>query len=414
MQMRARGLTPSFLIASLAVSPSAFGGVIKLRASCTGETGICKTTMADVLTEIHQPGSLPSATNPVVVDIGPGEFSLSSTTLKYCQPVDSTTLSHLTFRGAGEQATVITGGGFAPTYPGLDDGGNRVVAIDSCDDVEFRDLTIRSESGIPAGVEFVGDGSTYWNNVTIDAETYGWYDGGASSPPDSSVHWWWDSTIKTTAKSTTTGYSAAFYPLASTQNIFGSTLSATDSTSSGLVFYGTMYESGYTTVRVHGSRLVSKGPRSIVYGAFIGLSTCGTAPTKFDVEGSTIDVASTATSGSPTVVGIRNFGHAISSKGSHFTLSGPSGVTKKRVLGACSSAGTGFADTYDLGAAANPPVSNSTWSYAGLDTFVETDCSATKCNDTSQGSERHLLIFDPSCSTAGPWFDSTVQKCRGV
>jgi hypothetical protein len=136
---------------------------------------LCKETIDEVLAEIHDPTAgraLPSATNPVVIDIGPGVFSLTSTTWKYCQPVNATLLSHLTFRGAGEQATVLTGGGFDPYEDTLDDGGDRVVAIENCDDVEFRELTIRSGSMVPTGVEFAGDGETYWNNVTIDAETY--------------------------------------------------------------------------------------------------------------------------------------------------------------------------------------------------------------------------------------------------
>ena len=48
-----------------------------------------------------------------------------------------------------------------------------------------------------------------------------------------------------------------------------------------------------------------------------------------------------------------------------------------------------------------------------MDTFVETDCG-TLCNDTPQGTESHELLFDPACSTAGPWLDAATGLCRGL
>jgi len=52
-------------------------------------------------------------------------------------------------------------------------------------------------------------------------------------------------------------------------------------------------------------------------------------------------------------------------------------------------------------------------SETGQDMFVETDCgSGGDCS--GGGSETHLMIYNSSCSTAGPWFDVVTGACRSV
>jgi hypothetical protein len=67
----------------------------------------------------------------------------------------------------------------------------------------------------------------------------------------------------------------------STHHIFSSALIATDHASAtGLAFYGTAYVAGYNVVHIIGSRLVSDSPRSIAYGAYVGLSNVRNEPWK--------------------------------------------------------------------------------------------------------------------------------------
>jgi hypothetical protein len=303
----------------------------------------------------------------------------------------------------------LTGGGFE----GSVSEGDRVVSIEACDDLEFAALTIRSTSEVPTGVAFVGDGETYWRDVVIEAENMAWYDSGASTASES-VHWWWDSELKVQSDSGTIGLVSALYASSSIHNVFASTLIAKHD-SSLAAFYGAIYASGSTTtVRVQGSLLQASNARAnqSAYGAFVGFASgCGPDQASLTLEGSVVEV--TAHSGSGTAIGVRNCGQNVSNQGTFYKLAGN---TQRRVY-SVSSGGTGAINirgVYDLGAGTNPTVMSPTWSYKGLDAFTETDCSETKCADTSQGSIAHRLIFDPICMTAGPWFDTAVQRCRGV
>ncbi len=382
---------------------------LKLRASCAGESGLCFTSLAAVLEELHVPTggrSLPGPTNPVVVDIGPGSFDLTATTFPYCEG-----LSHVTFRGAGKNATELTGGGF-PNQPGFFDVfGPYAVLILDCSKLEFAHLAIRTKPAVTnSAIRFVGEGSTYWTDVEIEAEDnlnaypVPWLDSGALSA-DASHHYWYGVEMEVRGRQ-----ASGLWVTGSRHEIRAS---AIEIESEGGIVYGAIFGSGQFDVSVQGSTLSIEdaGPNlghlAVVYltNAAGFYPPCSQA--RFSIEGSRIIGETTAASG--IVQGIKNvcanFVGKVSARGTQFDLAGP---TRHRLFG------SGFEAPYSLGSGASPPVVGSSWAPKGHDTFVETDCSASLCNDSSQGALSHTLSYDAACATAGPWFDQVTQRCRGL
>ena len=107
-------------------------------------------------------------------------------------------------------------------------------------------------------------------------------------------------------------------------------------------------------------------------------------------------------------------------------LSGKKTVAERAVYEALDIVGIDFSSTADIsriselggnvtspynwGALIDPPLVTSK---TGSDIVIETDCSATICDNA--GSQPHTLIYDASCASnvGGPWLDTTTQACRG-
>jgi hypothetical protein len=398
---------------------SANADTLKVRTDC-GTEPLCFEALAPLLEELHVPSggrSVPGPTNPVLVDIGPGVFDLTSTDYAYCDG-----LSHVTFRGAGKHATVLTGGGFPSQggFLGEDAFSPWVVVLIDCTKVEFAALAIRTEgTGDPnGGVRFVGDGSSYWTDMIIYADDsegshpIPWLDSGASSAEDSE-HYWYGVEIGAHG-----ALASGLWITGSTHEIRASEIeieSAADGGASAVV-YGAVFGSGAFDLTVQGSTLEIEdagsdlGHLAVVYMSNASGFYPSCAAARVSIEGSRI-VGTTSSSGG-SVMGLRNactgtFTGSVAARGNQFDLVGP---TRRRLY----TIGGAFDAPYSLGSGANPPNVGTLWSVKGMDTFVETDCSATRCNDTSQGGESHLLSYDTGCTTAGPWFDQTAQLCRGT
>lgn len=407
------------MLASVSLSMAALPGsadIIKLRTAggCATESGLCLESLDDVLAEIHDPSGsrqLPGPSNPVVVEIGPGTHDLTSTDYAFCSG-----LSDLAFRGAGKIATRITGGGYVPS--GLASIlGPYVVSIEDCSNIEFQDLTIVNEPGTSnGGVVFAGDGGSQWSNVRIATDagaSAGWYDDGASAPANS-VHYWFSSEIDVRQ---TGASSTALWAQGSSHRIYGSKFIVKIAAGAGNE-YGTLGLAGPFDVRVHGSRIAAlssvgnKPTHAIrtIGAAAIFYGSCGAA--RLTVEGSEVEAINTGT-GTGTSVAIGDFCEAgstvrIQVQGTLFDVVGP--VRKRVVQG-----GAGRVQApVDHGAGANPPGLGTVWAPKALDGFRETDCSTTLCGDSSLGQAVHQLAYDSTCTTAGPWYDVTTQKCRGL
>jgi hypothetical protein len=93
-----------------------------------------------------------------------------------------------------------------------------------------------------------------------------------------------------------------------------------------------------------------------------------------------------------------------------FTVAPSNGGNGYRILN--NSATTHIGTAYEWPASDEPPAAVSEH---GMDTFVETDCAASGCENT--GNETHLMIYNTHCAasgpTADPWFDVVTGACRG-
>jgi|GEM_PF-5981531 len=405
--LAALAATFGFLASSEARSEEVF-----LRTDCTGLSN-CFETLDEVLEELgERPGNgrtPPGATHPVVVDIGAGVFALTDTTYPYCDGV-----SHLTFRGAGKDATILTGGGYASPGDGfLDLFAPYAVLVRDCSNLDFSSLTIRTQQGVSdSGIRFTGTGSTFWYSVRILVDNanpgttpVAYLDGpGDGSNPQ--AHHWTD--VQATVKRA--GGPAYGFWISGSRHEFRA--SHIQLQSGGGIIYGALYGTGSFDLDVQGSLVEvsdsgSDGADVIAIwftsGGFL-YPNCDAG--KATIEGSKIRAHSVRTVGNTRA--IANFcasqPGAVKARGSQFEVTGNN--TLIRVSGVVDS-------PYDLGSGANPPVVSNVWSVRGYDRFLETDCGAT-CQSTSQGSQIHELVFDPNCGTAGRWFDTTTRKCRGL
>ena len=71
----------------------------------------------------------------------------------------------------------------------------------------------------------------------------------------------------------------------------------------------------------------------------------------------------------------------------------------------------------NAGSSTNIP-GNVLFSQDGADIAIETNCTATGCGGTQNGTESHFLIYKSTCNTTpstntnGPWWDVIAKKCR--
>jgi hypothetical protein len=409
----ARTLLLLSMLLATSLSARASAEEILLRTDCTGLAG-CFETLDEVLAELGERpgngGTPPGPTHPVVVDIGAGVFSLGDTTYPYCDGV-----SNLSFRGSGKGATILTGGGFASPGDGFFDiFAPYTVLIRDCSSLDFSNLTIQTQPGVSdSGIRFTGTGSTFWYSVRIRVDNpspastpVAYLDGPGDASHPQTHHW---SDVQATIKRAV-GPAYGFWISGSRHEFRASHVHLQ---TNGGIIYGAIYGTGSFDLQVEGS-LIELHDSATTGGAdvvAVWFTTGGFLYPNCDLGRATISgsriVASSARPNGNTR-GIGNFcvsqPGAIRARGNQFDITGNN--TLIRVSGEVDA-------PYDLGTGANPPAVSNVWSVRGADRFVETDCGAT-CQATSQGGELHELIFDPSCNTAGRWFDLQTRRCRGL
>lgn len=352
----------------------------------------------------------PTVNNPLVVEIDPGQYTVPGST---CDASDIPGSGYVTFRGAGRDNTVLTGG--AP--------GFGVIGVTGCKQLNFQDLTIRtgtlsSVGTSQIGIIWTGGGSSTWTNIKVEASYSAWYDSLASGATCASTaggrHEWYASNLKTTNGSSMTGYQS----ICGDNWIWGSEILVLNNGGSNT---GTSYTVG---VGAQGT-----GGRVHLYGTDVRVLT-------------TVN----ATSSSPQMIGLAAEGGIIHIHGGEISVRSENPNITQNVTGASSTGAGGLVHTNDTsfgllasqnGVASrvvtanggkvdapfqwaagtqppngNPSSSNNLVSSNGQDMFIETDCGATGCHQA--GNETHLLIYNNACVTSGPWFDVVTGKCRGL
>lgn len=363
-----------------------FPDVVYLRQNC-GMMQNCATTMAEVLTWTYNT-RLPSASFPLLIDIGTGSFGGFTCNAS----------GYITLRGAGRHNTVL---GF--TIVGLN------LAGPGCTRLAFQDLSI---VGGDRGFEWWGGGSASYSNIEITGGQYAWWDYSSGG----SQHYWWNSVLNSTSSGT-----ATFQTYGATHRFYGGevNLNATGGSLGYPAAAVWVNDSGGVSgeIQMYGSAIRARASPGAIVVALAGVRV-GFNQT-FHLHGGSIGVnASAAGDANVNVEGIRSVYDSDSGTGSTvhvlesaYALTGKGSGTVRRIS---SPPGVGVAAPFLWSNGPNaPPITSS---QKGADMYVETDCSAAKCSGaaTADGTETHLMIYNSSCATDGPWFDVVTGRCRGL
>ncbi|TCK18839.1 hypothetical protein DFR30_2124 [Thiogranum longum] len=381
---------------------NADAAVVQLRKDC-GTLDDCFTSLGVLDNWIHfvrQPK--PSVNSPLLVDIGPGNF-IEQGAFFECWEV-----GHITYRGSGRDNTIM------PELWGHD-----------CDNLSVQDLKIKATPGgangdVTAGVIWSGAGSSSYSNVEVLAEgigsissVFGWWDyGGAGNglcAPKSNrpIHYWFGSKVTAKGGVTIKGFLNECF---SEHWFYGGEINAI-ATVSGTSTSVAIELIDSATMQVFGSAV-----RSITeVGATFGGGCCingvkATANSTFHMHGGIISaIANGSASTDISVSGIVTVQDAkahIVDTAFNVAASG-NGIAKR----AASTSSNPIQSPFQWPQSDTPP---DIISVQGADTFVETDCdNGGNCDTGTAPLHPHMMVYDSSCITAGPWFDTTTGRCRG-
>ncbi len=300
----------------------------------------------------------PSASSPLLVQIGPGVFIGNFT----CNNQGFVTLS-----GSGMRNTVLS----AASSP---------ISTFHCDNMVFKDMTLKNTGNL-FGVRNLG-GSTFWSNIEIEGFGYAWFDS-PSSCPGTGVHYWFNSRIlaaKSAANSAT-----AYFNGCDESWFFGSEITArgTVGSSTPLVAVG-------GEVHVYGS-VIRAVPEA---GAAMTKVTAVTATSgaEIHIHGTGIDTISDQDI-TVTALDASN-GGVIHANQSSYVLKTGSGGEAVRIR----NTGGRVMAPYQWENGAVPPAITSV---TGADSAI--------ISETADGHP-HLVIYDSSCASG--WYDSTARACQ--
>jgi hypothetical protein len=401
--------------------------VVHLRTDCTGIAN-CATTMHELLDWTWDTRQ-PSASNPLLVDIGPGEFLIHQQYILPNSNILNTPRSlckdngFVTFRGAGRDTTVI--GGVGKSVGLSFDVGTRypsTMSIANCENLTFEDMTIRSGLAIDGieetagnGILWTGGGSSVWTNVGVEAAGYGWIDV-CDASGDVGEHKWFASSIKSGPGGY---YNVGYASMCGDNSFYGGEIIAKKD--------GILPTSG----TLLGAAAVSNNGNIAIYGALVrainpadGAAQFGTysSSSVFSAHGGLLSKDGGTIHMHGGIVSVRSesnlnssvYGLVVDGTGTIHTpdtafglkASGTGQVT--RIVDISTNAKSPF----QWPPSATPPAINS---LTGSDTFIETDCAADGNCDSGTNTHPHLMIHDQSCNNGNdPWFNSTLGACRGV
>ncbi len=348
----------------------------------------------------------PTASSPLLVDVGPGEFG----------PFSCSGDGFVTLRGAGREASLLIATGST---------GNAVVAH-NCESLEFLDLGFH---GGQYGVHWIGKGSASWTNVDIvtlgtNGISYAWFDECDSQVQEKSLHYVHGSRVRNAA--TASSYTNGWATSCAETWFFGGEILVTLDAVSGLQSTGVEIQQGAvlqtfgTPIRIRATandpsltiyavKLTSTNPEAL--SPYVGSHRVNAA---FHSHGGVLSAqVASAANQSIHAVGIWSDEHAmVHTPATAFVVSGGSSGTTTRISGG----GHMTMDVFQWQAGPYPPQSmtesNRITSLNGHDIWVENDCDDTgDCADA--GNETHLMIYNAAqCGTSNPWFDTRTGACR--
>jgi len=407
---RVRIATAGLAFAGSMLAGSAGAEVFYLRSSCAGQPTPCYTSISSLNAAVTPR----TAANPLIVDIGPGDFPASGPLSLTCNGTNG----FVTYRGAGREHSRIVaanGGVF-----------QAAVLLNGCQRLGFQDLTV---VGRRYGVIWFSNGTSTWTNVDVVMATagdtsVGWTEEFCSAE-DPGDHYWFSSRIRVTAKAdSNAGYSA---PCARSW-FFGSEIDVIGDESLNARSnpnLAAVTVSGEGEVQAFGSliRARSAGATTAALNgldAGVGLATIRIGKTfagadaaggMFHAHGTNLTAnAATNPGRNATVLDVRVGAAMAHTFETSFVATPGAGGTGQRILKAAGSTAM-LQSPFQWEATTAPPVDASE---NGLDSYVETDCASTgNCN--GGGTQTHLMIYNPAhCGAGNPWFNVVTGRCRNL
>ena len=389
--------------------------IVNLRDNCTNVTN-CSDTVEELLDWVWGTRA-PSITNPLLVDIGPGIFLVQRADKNYINFCKDG--GNVTFKGSGVDITILTGVGGPPLVTGLPSYvlTDAIVKIKDCDNLTFQDLSIQTRAepvtigGGIIGVGWVGGGKSVWNNVRIKSDYWSWIDI-CSASGATGEHKWFGSSLESGGG----GAVNSVYRSDCANNILHGSELFTFRRSSGdnsllSTFVAVEANGSNTKIQLYGSSVRALYPDNASAIPYVTSQITGLKANDGGVihmHGGIISVRSEHPSKFFDVVGAQtsNAGFIHTPETAYGLKAGGTGVVKRLV----NDNGT-INSPFQWPTSDTPPVIQS---INGYDTFTETDCdSSGDCSGNSRKAlHPHTMIYDDTCNTNGPWFDSTINACR--
>lgn len=362
-------LCMSFAASGVFAAVDTNAAVVQLRKSCqevSGTLNNCFTNLATLnswIWNIRNPQ--PSAAAPLLVEIGPGVFT---------GQFNCTNKGYVTLRGTGMQNTIIEGA----------NGGDETVPIatTNCVNLTFSHMTLRNIVGVYA-TQSLG-GSTYWDNVEIDALGYAWIDSLTYQCIGVGKHYWFNSRI---IARTAFSLTKAYYNVCDESWFFGSEITAVGSAGSTSVV--SVFAHG-GEVHIYGSVIRAMTNANVVISELVAAQSINNA--KIHIHGTGIDVISPAAN---NIVALKASNSSeIHANASSYNLSTGAGGSVKRL----SKNNDGHIHAPYLWE--HIPTAPNFTSLTGADMATITNTS---------DNHPHLVIYDSSCTNK--WFDTTTNAC---
>lgn len=318
----------------------------------------------------------PNASNPVEVNIAAGSYDYMYIKMK-CDPANGYT-GYTSFTGAGSTITTLK-------------VNQNPITINNCTQLAFSDFAVETFYHY---INWTGGGDSRWSDMDIRTQGGVWREHTCGATRGK--HYWYSSKLSFGAAGNGLGYTA--------------TCDETWFYGSEIAFGGGFFAhanghalsaQGAGEIHVYGSNISGKGTQ----GDNSGLIKAANGG-KIHIHGTGIDLKPSATALGTASVFKAESGGTIHANSNAFAIDFSSTADISRI----SELGGNVTSPYNWGALIEPPLVTSK---TGSDIVIETDCSATICDDA--GSQPHTLIYDASCASnvGGPWLDTTTQACRG-
>lgn len=371
-------LTPSYVTAAIDINAP----VIKLRSSCSEAGNVLNNCFMDLgtMTSWIWNTRKPSASAPLLVEIGPGTFNGS---------YNCSNSGYVTLRGSGPNQTKII-------------GGWGLITSNNCTQLNFEDLTIEGIKGASfTPVIWQGGGISRWNNVDLITYGYGWVEQSCGAAPGQ--HYWFGSRILAYgAHNSLRNYVAS----CDVTWIIGSEITSIYDMPSSAATLNVLYASGnsdkHGEIHVYGS-VIRAISGSNVYttpeSGGNGFSTIVAQDSgEIHIHGSAIDALSTG--GNQVRVISAESNGMVHANTASYNLKTGTGGTITRVF----NSGGHVHAPYSWEPHAEPPFAAAGVSFTsqeGADTAVVTN--------TADGFP-HPLIYTAKCTSK--WFDIVTKACH--